>query len=184
MVNKQLEILNSQKESAKIKCGCFDENNTFIYSTSTHLKYIFGNDAKTVGTFVSTEEPVYVSFFMKNQIFALSKEGEMKIIEVDSTDYNFKMALQQKNLVEVKEILQKGNLCGNSIISYLKDQGHSEIALYFEKDSKQRFSLAISCGQLQVAFDSAKELDEKEYFQKLAQTAMALGNYEITEKCH
>ena len=27
-------------------------------------------------------------------------------------------------------------------------------------------------------------MNEKDSFQKLAQTAMALGNYEITEKCH
>jgi len=94
------------------------------------------------------------------------------------------MALQQKNLLEVKEILSKGTLCGHSIVSYLKEQGHSEIALFFEQDLKQRFSLAIACGNLQVAFDSAAELKDKECFNKLAQTSMALGNYEITEKCY
>lgn len=55
MMNKSLEVLNTQKESAKIKCGCFDENNSFIYSTSTHLKYIFASDTKTMGTFKSIE---------------------------------------------------------------------------------------------------------------------------------
>jgi len=45
----------------------------------------------------------------------------MEILEVDNTDYLFKMALQQNNLLEVKEILSKGKLCGNSIVSYLKD---------------------------------------------------------------
>jgi len=55
MLNKSLEILNTKKESSKIKCGCFDENNTFIYSTSTHLKYIFASDCKTMGTFKSIE---------------------------------------------------------------------------------------------------------------------------------
>lgn len=35
-----------------------------------------------------------------------------------------------------------------------------------------------------MAFDAAKELKEKDNFLKLAQTAMALGNYEITEKCY
>ena len=108
----------------------------------------------------------------------------MVITEVNNTDYLFKMALQKKNLMEVKEILGKGNLCGNSIVSYLKEQGHSEIALFFEQDLKQRFSLAIACGNLQVAFDSAKDLNDKECFNKLAQTSMALGNYEITEKCY
>jgi len=44
--------------------------------------------------------------------------------------------------------------------------------------------LALSCGNLQVGFESAKELKEKDLFLKLAQTALALGNYEIPEKCY
>mgnify|MGYP003755425243 CR=1 FL=1 len=58
----------------------------------------------------------------------------MEILEVNNTDYLFKMALQKKNLLEVKEILSKGTLCGHTIVSYLKEQGHSEIALFFEQD--------------------------------------------------
>ena len=69
-------------------------------------------------------------------------------------------------------------------MSYLKDQGHSEIALFFESDLKQRFNLAIASGNIHVAFDAAKELKEKDNFLKLAQTALMLGQYEITEKCY
>lgn len=83
--------------------------------------------------------------------------------------------------MEVKEILGKGTLCGNTIVSYLKEQGHSEIALFFEHDLKQRFNLAIACGNIQSALESAKELQDKECFSKLAQTAIALGNYHVTE---
>lgn len=95
----------------------------------------------------------------------------------------FKSALQMKNLQEVKEILTHGNLCGSSIVSYLKEQGHAEIALFLEKDMKQRFNLAIASGHIHIAFEAAKELQQKDNFLKLAQTAQLLGNYEITEKC-
>jgi len=63
----------------------------------------------------------------------------------------FKIALMKKNLQEVKDILGQGNLCGRSIISYLKEKEYSEIALFFESDLKQRFNLAIASGNLQVA---------------------------------
>ena len=120
---------------------------------------------------------------MKNSVFALSRSGEMLSIEVDNVDYLFKTALQKKDLMHVKEILQKGSLCGNQIVSYLKEQGHSEIALFFEKDLKQRFLLAIACGNVHVALEAAKEINNKDSFLKLAQTAMALGQIEIAEKC-
>jgi coatomer protein complex subunit alpha (xenin) len=115
-----------------VKGGFFDENNSFIYATSSHIKYMLTSDCKTTGTFKSIDQPLYVSFFMKNLIFGLNRQGEMEVVEVNSTDYLFKLALQQKNLVEVKEILSQGNLQGHSIISYLKQQGYSEIALFFE----------------------------------------------------
>jgi coatomer protein complex subunit alpha (xenin) len=181
--NKNLQVVNSQKESSKIKSGCFDEMNSFVYSTSTHIKYMF-LEGKTSGTFKSIEEPVYVAFFMKNTFFALTRQGEMQIYQVDNTDYLFKIALQEKNLVRVKEILSKGQLCGRSIICYLKEQGYSEIALFFEKDVKQRYNLALASGNIQVALEAALELNEPQLLDRLSQTAISLGNYPIAERCH
>lgn len=61
MLDRQLAVINRQKESSKIKSGCFDEMNSFVYSTSTHIKYMF-LEGKTTGTFKSIDEPVYVAF--------------------------------------------------------------------------------------------------------------------------
>jgi coatomer protein complex subunit alpha (xenin) len=113
IITKNLEVVNSQKETAKIKTGCFDgESNAFIYSTSTHVKYLFfgepGSKPTASGTFKSIEEPVYVAFFMKNQVFAFNRQGELVQSEVNNTDYLFKQALQQKNLAAVKDILSAG----------------------------------------------------------------------------
>ena len=183
IVDKNLKVINSQKESSKIKSGCFDELNSYVYSTSTHIKYMF-LDGKTTGTFRSIDEPVYVAFFMKNSIFAVTRQGEMEIYTVDNTDYLFKLALHENNLLEVKEILQRGRLCGRSIIAYLKEQGYSEIALEFERDTKQCYNLALASGNIMKAFNAAQELKDPQLSLKLAQTATTLGNYPITEKCY
>ncbi len=44
--------------------------------------------------------------------------------------------------------------------------------------------MAIASGNLAVAFDAAKELKEKDLFNRLAATALSLGSLEITEKCY
>ena len=44
--------------------------------------------------------------------------------------------------------------------------------------------MAIASGNVSIAFDAAKELKEKDNFLKLAQTATALGQYDIVEKCY
>lgn len=92
ILNKTLQIVNSQKETSKIKTGVFDELNSFIYSTATHIKYMF-LEGKTSGTFRSIEQPVYLTFFLRSQIFALTRQGEVEIFPVDNTDYLFKIAL-------------------------------------------------------------------------------------------
>mmetsp|Transcript_18364 Transcript_18364/g.22891 ORF Transcript_18364/g.22891 Transcript_18364/m.22891 type:complete len:129 (+) Transcript_18364:1747-2133(+) len=125
-------------------------------------------EGKTTGTFKSIEEPIYLAFFMRNTFYALSRQGEVETYTVDNTDYLFKRALQQKNLVEVREILSRGTLCGRSIICYLKEQGYSEIALFFEKDTKQRYNLALASGNIQVALEAAQELKEPQLFLNLA----------------
>jgi len=61
VLDRTLSVINQQKETSKIKSGCFDEQNSFVYSTSTHIKYMF-LEGKTSGTFKSIEEPVYVAF--------------------------------------------------------------------------------------------------------------------------
>lgn len=53
MLTKTFEVVNTLKEASKVKSGCFDENNTFIYSTGSHLKYVFSTACKTSGTFKS-----------------------------------------------------------------------------------------------------------------------------------
>jgi coatomer protein complex subunit alpha (xenin) len=44
--------------------------------------------------------------------------------------------------------------------------------------------LALASGNLNVAFEAGKELKEKDLFNRLAQTALQLGNLDITEKCY
>ena len=45
-------MVDAAPKTAKVKAGCFDEaaDTAFIYSASTHLKYMFSCDAKTVAT--------------------------------------------------------------------------------------------------------------------------------------
>lgn len=182
MSNKNLEIINTVKETQRVKSGCFDENNSFIYSTSTHLKYVFC-EGKTSGMFRSIEEPVYIAFFMRNTIYYFDRKGEMVTCEINNTDYLFKQALLKNDLQTVNQIFQTGNLCGHSIVQYLKDQNHQEIALFFEKDVKNKFNLAVQSGSISVAFSAAQEINEKEYYLKLAEASKQHGQVAIAEQC-
>lgn len=61
-------------------------------------------------------------------------------------------------------MVRGAKLVGQSIIAYLKEKGYPEVALHFVKDEKTRFTLALDCGNIEVALEAAKSLDDRGNF--------------------
>ena len=95
LCNKHLESLANIKETSKFKAGSFDDNNAFVYSTSSHLKYIY-QTSNTVGVFASMDDPVYLSYLKNSHVYFLNREGEMEVKPVNTSEYDFKIALRNK----------------------------------------------------------------------------------------
>jgi Coatomer WD associated region len=54
-----------------------------------------------------------------------------------------------------------------------------QIALHFVQDNNTRFDLAIECGNLEVAMETAKIADRPECWERLAQQALRQGNHAV-----
>ncbi len=59
------------------------------------------------------------------------------------------------------------------VCSYLQSKGFPEVALHFVKDERTRFNLALQCGNIEVALQSAQELDDKDTWYKLGEPQVA-----------
>ena len=77
-------------------------------------------------------------------------------MQVDTTEYVFKLALLQRKFDQVLAMIKGSQLCGQSIIAYLQAKGFPEVALHFVQDERTRFALAIECGNIEVALRSAQ----------------------------
>lgn len=53
--------------------------------------------------------------------------------------------------------------------------------MHFVQDKKTRFELAIECGNLDVAVETARQLDRPESWSRLGEAALAQGNHRIVE---
>jgi coatomer subunit alpha len=53
------------------------------------------------------------------------------------------------------------------------------VALHFVKENKTRFELALQCGNLDVALETAKILDRDDSWNMLAQEALRQGNHKV-----
>ena len=81
----------------------------------------------------------------------------------------FKLALLQRKYDAVISMIKGSALTGQAIIHYLQQKGYPEVALHFVKDERTRFNLAVQCGNIEVALQSAQELDDKDTWYRLGE---------------
>lgn len=106
------------------------------------------------------------------------------MLTIDPTEFKFKLALINRKYDEVLHMVRNAKLVGQSIIAYLQKKGYPEVALHFVKDEKTRFSLALECGNIEIALEAAKALDDKNCWEKLGEVALLQGNHQIVEMCY
>ncbi|KAK2573204.1 Coatomer subunit alpha [Acropora cervicornis] len=86
--------------------------------------------------------------------------------------------------VKVLHMVRNAKLVGQSIISYLQKKGYPEVALHFVKDEKTRFGLALECGNIEVALEAARGLDDKACWERLGAAALTQGNHQVVEMAY
>uniref|UniRef100_A0A0R3S0K2 Coatomer subunit alpha n=1 Tax=Elaeophora elaphi TaxID=1147741 RepID=A0A0R3S0K2_9BILA len=182
LVSRKLQILCTVQESTRLKSGAWEEEGVFLYTTSNHIKY-----ALTLGDhgiIRTLDVPVYVLAVRGENLYCLNREAAPVEVPIDPTEYRFKLALINRRYDEVLNMVRSANLVGQSIIAYLQKKGYPEVALHFVKDEKTRFGLALECGNLEVALESAKVLDDKAAWQALGEAALMQGNHQIVEMAY
>ncbi|XP_067949452.1 coatomer subunit alpha-like isoform X2 [Watersipora subatra] len=179
---KALTVLATIHESTKIKSGAWDEAGVFVYTTSNHVKYALSSgDSGIVRTL---DMPIYVTRVKGNQVYCMDRECRPRILNIDATEYKFKLALVNRHYDEVLHMVKTAKLVGQSIISYLQKKGYPEVALHFVKDEKTRFGLALECGNIDIALEAARALDDKDCWEKLGEAALLQGNHQIVEMAY
>lgn len=181
IVNKNLNLVVSIHETIRIKSACWNESNVLIYSTLNHIKYcLLSGDSGVIKTL---EKIMYISKIKENIVYGLNRLGELVTSKIDTTEFNFKRFLINKNYKEVLRIIKTSNLVGQNIVAFLQKKGYSEIALQFVKDPETRFELALESDNLTLALEEAKILKDNNIWEKLSNEAYNQGKIKIYEFC-
>jgi len=180
--NRKLESLATVHENVRVKSGSWEESGVFIYTTSNHIKYALTNGDH--GIIRTLDLPIYITRVRGTSVYCLDRQVRARVLSIDPTEFKFKLALVNRKYCEVLNMVRNTKLVGQSIIAYLQQKGYPEVALHFVKDEKTRFSLAIECGNIEVALKAAEALDDKVCWEALAEVALACGNHQIVEKAY
>lgn len=177
--NKKLEAMANITENIRVKSAAWDENGILIYTTGHHIKYALPNGDH--GIIRTLYVPIYITKVQGSKVFCLDREARPRILNIDPTEYKFKLALVNRKYDEVLQMVRGAKLVGQSIIAYLKEKGYPEVALHFVKDEKTRFALALDCGNIEVALEAAKSLEDKACWERLGEAALQQGNIDVVE---
>jgi len=178
--NRKLEIISTINESTRVKSGAWGDSDVFIYTTHTHLKYALTVDGD-YGIIRTIEQPFYITRIKNDQIYCFDRSYNPKLLQIQPTEYKFKLALINRKYDEVFHMVRNSKLIGQSIIAYLQKKGYPEVALHFVKDEKTRFALALECGNIDIAFEAANKLDEKQCWERLGEASLLQGNHQMVE---
>ncbi|OQD77245.1 hypothetical protein PENDEC_c003G02509 [Penicillium decumbens] len=179
IVTKTLEQVSTLHETIRIKSATWDDAGVLIYSTLNHVKYSLLNGDN--GIIRTLDQTVYLVRVKGRNVYCLDRNAQPQILQIDPTEYRFKLALVKRNYDEMLQIIKTSSLVGQSIISYLQKKGYPEIALQFVQDPPTRFDLALECGNLEVAIEMARELDRPNFWSRLGAEALAHGNHQTVE---
>lgn len=179
IADKKLGNMQTVHETIRVKSAAWDDAGVLVYSTLNHLKYCLPNGDS--GILRTLDVPLYVTRVAGGVVHALDRDGKARALQVDMSEAGFKLALLQKRFDAVIAMIRAGRLCGQAIIAYLQQKGYPEVALHFVTDERLRFSLALQCGNIEVALQSAQALDDRDTWYRLGVEALRQGNHQIVE---
>lgn len=180
--NRKMESLCSVHENTRIKSGAWDDSGVFIYTTSNHIKYAITNG--DYGIIRTLDLPIYITRVKGNSVYCLDRECRPRVLGIDPTEFKFKLALINRKYDEVLHMVRNAKLVGQAIIAYLQKKGYPEVALHFVKDERTRFGLALECGNIEIALEAARSLDDKTCWEKLGEAALLQGNHQVVEMAY
>lgn len=170
------------KEESKIKSLIWNDNNKIIYNTHEYIKYVLLNGE--TGIIRSIDKIIFLLAYHSDRIVFFDVNEEFESLDIDTTDIEFKLALQVNDQEKIKSILSNTEFLGNSMVSFLLKNKHSQIALQLTKDKQTAFYLALHSGDLEKAYQYARELNDKRKYIQLAEEASRLGSLTLAEACY
>eukprot|EP00201_Polytomella_parva_P004063 CAMPEP_0175079292 /NCGR_PEP_ID=MMETSP0052_2-20121109/24734_1 /TAXON_ID=51329 ORGANISM="Polytomella parva, Strain SAG 63-3" /NCGR_SAMPLE_ID=MMETSP0052_2 /ASSEMBLY_ACC=CAM_ASM_000194 /LENGTH=1320 /DNA_ID=CAMNT_0016349591 /DNA_START=62 /DNA_END=4023 /DNA_ORIENTATION=+ len=179
VAGKKLQDAATVHETMRVKSAVWDDTGVLVYSTLNHIKYCLPNGDS--GVIRTLDAPLYLTKLNGTLLHALDREGKARQMQIDPSEYVFKLALFQRRFEVVVAMVKSGALKGAAIIGYLQQKGFPEVALHFVKDPRIRFQLAVQCGNIEVALQSAQELDERLTWERLGVEALRQGNHQVAE---
>lgn len=182
--DRQLKVIAETKlRSGKVKsCAWCSKSGALLFTTTNQLRYLLREGEE--GVVCSLDQVLYLTHAAENQVTLLDRNCDVCFMDIKSCEYQFKAAVFRGDEDEINRLACSGDMVGESMLKFLKEVGRADIAVFFVKDPFVRFSLAVELHDLDLAVDSAHQLDSKDHWNKVAEMAMLSGKLTVGETAY
>lgn len=99
-------LLQTVHETIRVKSAAWDDSGVLLYTTLNHIKYCLPNGDS--GIIRTLDVPLYITRVSGGTIQALDRDGKVRTVQVDVTEYTFKLALLQRKYEQVRSGTDNG----------------------------------------------------------------------------
>uniref|UniRef100_A0A1I8BCR4 Beta'-coat protein n=1 Tax=Meloidogyne hapla TaxID=6305 RepID=A0A1I8BCR4_MELHA len=180
-VEEAFEVIGDLTES--VKTGIW-VGYCFIFTTTLNrLSYYVGGEVVTIA---HTDRPLYLLGYLakENRLFACDKDHNIVSYKILLSVLEYQTAVMRRDFDSADRILKTipENQC-TRVAQFLEKQGFKKQALAVSKDPQHRFELALSLGDLNVAYELAQQSDSEEKWKQLAHAATIRSELRLAGEC-
>jgi len=179
-----LKVVAEKKlRTGKVKsCAWCATSGALLYTTSNQLRYLLVEGDE--GAVCTLDQVLYLTHASENQATFLDRNCDVRFMDISSCEYQFKSAVLQADEGEIRRLASTGDILGESMLKFLKEVGRSDIAVHFVKDPGVRFALAVDLHNVDLAVESAQQLDSQGHWEKVAEMALLFGRLTVAETAY
>jgi coatomer protein complex subunit alpha (xenin) len=117
---RDLAYCTSLHENIRVKSGTWEENNVFLFSTLSHVKYVLApsGDSGIVECLPEGQQALYLlkaSTKSKTLVY-VGRDGRVTRSKLSCAEFMFKVSLHRRNYEEMKHWIMQGRMTGSVLI--------------------------------------------------------------------
>ncbi|PAV92208.1 hypothetical protein WR25_08988 [Diploscapter pachys] len=180
-IEEAFEVIGEQGDAVKT---AFWIGDCFVFTTALNrLNYYVGGEIVTIA---HLDRPLYLLGYMPNEsrIYAVDKDLNVVSYKLLISVLEYQTAVMRRDFDTADKVLQTvPKEQRTRVAHFLEKQGFKRQALAVSQDPDHKFDLALSLGDLKIAYELAQQSDSEEKWRLLSQAATLKSELMLAGEC-
>jgi len=180
-IEEAFDVIGEQAETIKTALWVGD---CFVFTSALNrLSYYVGGEIVTIA---HLDRPLYLLGYIPkdNRVYACDKDHNVVSYKLLLSVLEYQTAVMRRDFDAADGLLKTIPKDQRTrVAQFLEKQGFKKQALAVSQDPEHRFELALSLGELKIAYELAQSADSEEKWKQLSQAATLKSDLMLAGEC-